>query len=86
MNSRASRPETIVCAAVLASNGKVVVGRDHNDAIRTLQMMDGYESKQPRGQRHGFITSADRYVNRREAYRLHFPDRAEQGELYSDDL
>lgn len=86
MNSRTSQPETIICAAVRASNGKIVCGRDHNDAIRTLQVMDGYESEQPRGECHGFITSADRYVHRREAYRLHFPERTEQGELHSDDL
>jgi hypothetical protein len=79
-------PETIICAAVRASNGKVIRGHRHNDAIRTLQAMEGYQGEQPDGQDQGFVTSTNRFVNRREAYRLHFPDRAEPDELRSDDL
>lgn len=86
MNSRATPPEVIVCAAVRASNGKIVSGHRHNDAIRALQAMDGYECEQPHGEDQGFVTSNNRFVNRREAYRLHFPDRAEPDELRSDNL
>lgn len=86
MNSRATPVEVIICAAVCASDGKVVGGHRHNDAIRALQAMDGYEREQPRGNDQGFLTSNNRFVNRREAYRLHFPDRAEPDELRSDDL
>lgn len=77
--------EKVVCAAVRASNGKVVRGNRHHDAIRTLQDMSGYESEQPSGDNQGFMTSTNRFVNRAEAYRLHFPDRTEPGELQSDD-
>lgn len=86
MNSSANPPEIIICAAVRASNGKVVKGHRHNDAIRALQAMDGYQGEQSRGEDQGFVTSNNRFVNRREAYRLLFPDRAEPDELRSDDL
>ena len=86
MNSRAPPPEIVICAAVRASDGKVVSGYRHSDAIRTLQAMVGYEDEQPCGEDQGFVTSTDRFVDRREAYRLHFPDRAESDELRSDDL
>lgn len=86
MNSRVTPPEIILCAAVRASDEKVVRGRRHNDAIRALQAMDGYECEQPHGENQGFVTSANRFVTRAEAYRLHFPDRKEPDELHSDDL
>jgi hypothetical protein len=54
--------EKVICAAVRASNGKVVRGDRHHDAIRTLQGMLGYESEQPSGDNQGFVTSADRFV------------------------
>lgn len=86
MEPRATPPEIVICAAVRASNGKIVRGYRHNDAIRALQAMDGYQDEQPHREDQGFITSADRFVNRQEAYRLHFPDREEPDELRSDDL
>lgn len=81
-----STPEIIICAAVRASNGKIVRGRRHIDAIRTLQAMDGYYGEEPHGDDQGFVTSTNRFVSRREAYRLHFPDRLEPDELHSEDL
>jgi len=86
MNARAVPLEIVICAAVRASDGKVVSGHRHNDAIRALQAMDGYEGERPNGEDQGFVTLTNRFVNRREAYRLHFPDRAEPDELRSDDL
>ncbi|MET4070630.1 hypothetical protein ABID58_005437 [Bradyrhizobium sp. S3.2.6] len=52
-----SVPETIICAAVRASNGKIIRGQRHNDAIRALQAMDGYHGEQPHGEDQGFLTS-----------------------------
>ena len=78
--------EFVVSAAVRASNGKVVTGHRHIDAIRELQEMLGYENEQPHGENQGFVTSTNRFVNRAEAYRLHFPDRTQPDELQSDDL
>jgi hypothetical protein len=86
MNSRAAPLEIVICAAVRASNGKIVRGHRHNDAIRALQAMQGYEGEQPDGDDQGFVTSTNRFVNRLEAYRLHFPDRTEPDELHSDEL
>ncbi len=83
---RGSAPEMIMCAAVRASNGKIVKGHRHVDAIRALQEMPGYGSDYPEGDNQGFITLTNRFVNREEAYRLHFPNRIEPGELQSDDL
>jgi hypothetical protein len=86
MDSRAATPEIVICAAVRASNGKIVRGHRHSDAIRALQAMQGYEGEQPLGDDQGFVTSTNRFVNRKEAHRLHFPDLTEAGELHSDDL
>jgi hypothetical protein len=86
MNSHAASPEIVICAAVRASDGKIVRGHRHKDAIRALQGMEGYEGEQPHAEDQGFVTSADRFATRREAYRLHFPDRTEPDELHSDDL
>jgi hypothetical protein len=86
MNSRSATPEIVICAAVRASNGKIVRGHRHNDAIRALQAMQGYEGERPEGDDQGFVTSASRFVNRKEAHRIHFPDSTEPAELHSDDL
>ena len=86
MNSHAASPEIVICAAVRASDGKIVRGHRHKDAIRALQGMEGYEGEQPHAEDQGFVTYADRFATRREAYRLHFPDRTEPDELHSDDL
>jgi hypothetical protein len=83
---RAADPEIVIGAAVRASNGMVVRGYRHVDAICTLQGMPGYEDESPRGADQGFITLSNRFVDRAEAYRLHFPNRVEPGELQSDDL
>ncbi|MBU6463591.1 MAG: hypothetical protein KGK01_02055 [Bradyrhizobium sp.] len=78
--------EKISSAAVRASDGKIITGRRHIDAIRALQKMLGYENDRPRGNDQGFVTSANRFVSRQEAYRLHFPNRSDPDELHSDDL
>lgn len=86
MNSRPILAERVICAAVRASDGKVVRGPRHNDAISALQAINGYQGEQPHGEDQGFVTSTNRFVNRREAYRIHFPDRTESDELHSDEL
>jgi hypothetical protein len=86
MDSIDPTPERIVCAAVRASNGKIVIGDSHYDAIRALQAMEGYEREKPKGENQGFITSCNRFVTRREAYCIHFPERVEAEELTSEDL
>lgn len=78
--------EIILCAAVRASDGKIVRGYRHVDAIRALQEMPGYENEYPHEHDQGFVTVTNRFVNREEAYRLHFLERNEPSELQSDDL
>lgn len=70
--SRAAISEIIMCAAVRASDGKIVRGRRHIDAVRALQEMLGYECEQPRGKDKGFVTSADKFVSREEAVPIAF--------------
>jgi hypothetical protein len=84
--SHAAAHETIVCAAVRASGGKIVIGHRHVDAIRSLQEMQGYENEEPASDNQGFVTSTGRFVSRKQAYRLHFPNRTKPDELQSDDL
>ena len=82
LNSHAATLEIVICAAVRASNGKIVRGRRHNVAIRGLQAMQGYEGEQPEGDDQGFVTSTNRFVNRKEANRIHFPDYTEPAEAH----
>ncbi len=78
--------EKVICAAVRASTGKIVHGHRHYDAIRALQGIPGHESEQPSESNQGFVTSTNRFVNRDEAFRLHFPHSTELSELESVDL
>ncbi len=94
-------PEIVICAAIRADDGYIVRGHRHNDAIRTMRGMPRYvDSKAPYGDDQGFITSKNRYVDRREACQIQqaagIPSFYEQGdephkafwngELYSEDL
>lgn len=95
------KPEIVICAAVRADDGYIVRGHRHNDALRTLRGIPAYEhSKPPHGDDQGFVTSENRYVDRREACQLqqaagivsYYERRGEpwkayfDGELYSEDL
>lgn len=94
-------PEIVICAAIRADDGYIVRGHRHNDAIRTMRGMPRYaDSKAPYGDDQGFITSKNRYVNRKEGMELQkaagIPSKYEldgkpegaflHGELYSEDL
>ena len=88
--------EIVICAAVRASDGKVVRGHRHNDAMRTLQGMPAYREERPYGDNQGFVTSRNRYVNRTEGCEIQktagiksvMPEGEQYlgGELYSEDL
>lgn len=60
-------PEVCICAAVLATNGQVIVGRRHGDCLHRLADLGlprvGFEAQ-------GFLTSRNRYVTRREGRQL----------------
>lgn len=82
--------EIVICAAVRASNGFIVRGHRHHDAIRTMSTIPGYEDERPSGDNQGFITSENRYVNREEAYKIQVAAGKMKddngGRLYSEDL
>lgn len=94
-----TRPEFVICSAVRASDGRVIRGHRHNDAIRTLTGIPGYEKERPHGDDQGFVTSHGRYVNRKEGCKIQkaagIPSVLDgtkgnepylHGELYSEDL
>jgi hypothetical protein len=57
--------EIVICAAVRAKDGKIIRGHRHNDAIRALHDIPGYEQEHCHGDDQGFVTSTNRYVTRR---------------------
>lgn len=92
--------EICICAAVRAEDGLIIRGHRHAHAMWTLQAIPGYERERPYGDNQGFITSKNRYVNRKEGYEIQkaagIPSALEGtvhadaafagGELYSEDL
>lgn len=92
--------EIVICSAVKATDGTIVRGHRHSDAIRTLAGIPGKVFDQHQ-QAQGFITSLNRYVTRREGCEIqkaagiesfYVTGRGEpegaylHGELYSEDL
>lgn len=90
-----SQKEIVICAAVRATDGKIVRGHRHNDAMRTLQGMPAYKDERPHGDDQGFVTSLNRYVTRKEGCEIQIAAGIESfdtkkpycgEELYSEDL
>lgn len=86
--------ENCICAAVQASDGMIVRGHRHADAMRTLREIPGYGLQRPHGDDQGFVTSFNRYVTRAEGRALQDAagiESADPGgyrgnDLYSEDL
>lgn len=85
--------EIVICAAVVSTTGKIIRGHRHNNCLATLRDMRlGYEYGD--GTTQGFITSKNRYVDRKEAMLIQkaagVPSLDPVGyrgdELYSEDL
>ncbi len=86
----------IVCAAVRASNGDVLVGIRHysEDMHRQIHWrIDGNRFKYRLGDDQGFVDTWGEYLTRREAYvvaqasgQIIRPDACRNGELYSEGL
>lgn len=79
------------------SDGYVVRGHRHNDAILTAHNIPRYKDERPYADDQGFITSENQYVNRQEAYKIFTKNKtvsanekthpiAGRNELYSEDL
>lgn len=86
--------EIVICAAVISKTGKIYRGHRHSDALRTLAEHTG-EVPDLWSQSQGFITSKNRYVDRKEAFNLQklagiksvAPEGYDKrGELFSEDL
>lgn len=89
--------EIVICAAVRAKDGTIYRGHRHAHALYKpygLQGMPGYDGERPYGDDQGFITSKNRYVNRKEGLALQLaagipsadPGGYRGGELFSEDL
>jgi hypothetical protein len=63
-----SDAEVVICAAVVADNGEVVRCHRHHDGLRAIADRDLAHAEREDAQ--GFITSRNRYVDRREAMRI----------------
>lgn len=90
------KEEIVICAAIKMSDGYIIRGHRHSDAIRTASQIPRYKDEHPWGENQGFVTSTNRYVNRLEGAKIQkaagikskMPDGQEylHGELYSEDL
>lgn len=87
--------EIIICAAIHMPDGYIVRGHRHADAIRTGRKIPRYADISTDGDDHGFVTSKNRYVTRKEAYEIQIVAGIEShdkqnpylgGECYSEDL
>lgn len=85
--------EIVICAAVISDTGKIFRGHRHSDCIDAMRKRGEKPDKWNRSQ--GFITSKNRYVDRKEAFNIQkiakIESVAKDGydpskELYSEDL
>lgn len=84
--------EIVICAAVLAADGRVFRCHRHHDGLRALSVAGAQYAMREGAQ--GFITSRNRYVDRREALALQraagiesvAPTGYHAEELFSEDL
>lgn len=86
------KKEIIICAAVVATDGSIYRGHRHNNCLELIYELG--KKQRPDHEAQGFITSENRYVDRKEAYKIQraagIPSASEDGyqgtDLYSEDL
>jgi hypothetical protein len=91
--------EIVICAAIRMPDGYIVRGHRHHNCIQTAHDIPRYKGIHTHGEDHGFVTSLNRYVTRKEGYEIQIaagissycgikhPEDAYLGEeLYSEDL
>lgn len=90
-NPRLADLEICICAAIRCDDGAIIRGHRHDDCILTAgKMGKGYT----RQDMQGFVTSRNRYVNRRVGAQLQrlanipsvWTGRPVDGPLFSEDL
>jgi len=82
-------PEICICAAIRLDDGLIIRGHRHDDCILTAIKM-GFEERITQFKQ-GFVTSFNRFVDRREGMRLQKAacaksDYSRDGELHGDVL
>lgn len=75
--------ETIICAAIKTARNVIFRGHRHNDCIHTAYGVPTIIQNDIRNRTEGFITSKNRFVDRKEAHQIHFN---KEGELFSEDI
>lgn len=87
--------EQVICAAIRMPDGYIIRGHRHADCIATYNKIPKYKGIKTGGHEHGFVTSENRYVTRREGYEIQIRSGIESllpegkylgEELYSEDL
>lgn len=84
--------EIVICAAVVAEDGRIFRGHRHNNCLALMAELKLHQRKDHEAQ--GFITSRNRYVDRKEGMKLQLaagiksadPAGYQGNELYSEDL
>lgn len=83
--------EIVICAAVVAADGRIFRGHRHNNCLDLMYQLK--VKQRPDHEAQGFITSRNRYVDRKEGLRIQktagIPSNEPGGytnELYSEDL
>lgn len=76
--------EIVICAAIRMPDGYVVRGHRHHDCIRTAREIPRYEDEpwHVNGDDQGFVTSKNRYVTRKEGYKIQISAGIESADYY----
>lgn len=90
-NQMNTKPEIVICAAVIGVDGRIIRCHRHNHGIAVLAELK--IKLRPDHDAQGFMTSKNRYVTRKEGLKLQkaagIPSADPDGygtELYSEDL
>ena len=102
MANRADKPRRVVCAAIRAPNGDILLGirhysEDMHKQISARRGVDGLNFKHRHDEDQGFVDQHGIYMSREEAYKVAeaagqilYPDACGQGldgpKLYSEGL
>lgn len=86
--------EICICAAVKTKEGRIIRGHRHSDCLQAIHTRHLTPAENQHGDGQGFITSLNRYVDRKEGLRLQLeagiksvdPSGKYGSELYSEDL
>lgn len=92
MPSFSDAKEIVICAALKADDGSIILGKRHSNCFITAKQKGLDVIRDPAMQ--GFVTSKNRFVSREEALKIqkaagvksNSPDGYRGNKLYSEDL